>query len=160
MLKPVFLTVRLFSLKGFNVLFSVVEEKNAQQAATVYIFLIWQDNTIIVWIICMLEQKLSMFLKIETLWHSMDKRSHVMVFSSSPVGMCHNMVTQVVVYIFYLCFFYIYFFLSCHFICSNTSYCWVLGSVTFYCPFLSTTWPHSSHINEWRTILVIMQSID
>lgn len=56
----------------------------------------------------MLEQKLSMFLKIET-WHSMDKRSHAMAFSSSPVGMRHNMVTQVVVHIFYFRFFKYFF---------------------------------------------------
>lgn len=40
----------------------------------------------------------------------------------------HNEVKQVVVHIVLVC---LYIFLSCHFICSNTSYCWVFLVANF-----------------------------
>lgn len=71
-----------------------------------------------------------MFLKTQSLWRSPRVRGHVMAFFRQSCWSDHNEVkTGGCTYLFSL--FIYFFFLSCHFICSNASCCWVFLVANF-----------------------------
>lgn len=114
-------TVCLYSFKVSMYLF-FCSEKNPNKLPP-YIFLIWQDN--IVWILCMFkntyvfENKRGVLQGREVMWWPPQ---------AVPLEWPHQVKTGGCTYLLVS---FIYIFLSCHFICSNTSYCWVFLVANF-----------------------------